>query len=48
MKEESNAYRFVANIWPRIYKIINKFFYFLLNSLKKLIGMAIDQTKYNG
>lgn len=36
---------FLQTIWPTIYKIINKLFYFILNSLKKIISLIIDQIK---
>jgi hypothetical protein len=43
--EQNNFKRFLIQIWPTIYRIINSFFYALLRFLKSSITMIIDQLK---
>ncbi len=40
--------RFLYNIWPGVYRMINGIFYFLINFFKGLIKMMINQVKHNG
>lgn len=44
--ERTGIQRFLFNIWPAIYKLINGTFYFLLNLIKKTTQRAIEQIKH--
>lgn len=35
----------LKQVWPTIYRVINGSFYFLLNLLKSIVKMSIDQIK---
>lgn len=37
--------RFLYNIWPSVYKVINGTLYWLINFVKNLIKMMIGQIK---
>lgn len=43
--EENSFKKFLIQIWPTIYRVINTLFYALLNFLKKTVTLAIDQLK---
>ena len=41
------AQAFFKQIWPTVYRIINDGLYFVLNTLKNIVKMAIEQiTKW--
>lgn len=35
----------LKKIWPTIYRIVNGFFYFILNFIKTVVRLAIEQVK---
>lgn len=43
---ESEITIWLKNIWPKIYKITNGTYYYLLNFFKKSVRLIIDQIKY--
>lgn len=45
MIERTDTQRAIYNAWPRIYRIINGFFYFLLNLLKDTVKRAIQMIR---
>jgi hypothetical protein len=40
--------RFLKNIWPTVYKIVNGTFYFLLNLIKSTVKYAIEEIRSSG
>jgi len=44
--ERTGFQRFLYNIWPTIYRVVNSAFYFLLNVIKKTVRLMIDQIKH--
>lgn len=44
---DSSTLIFLKNIWPKIYRIINNIFFFLLRVLKGTVKIAKDQIKQN-
>jgi hypothetical protein len=45
MQEPNPVYRFLKNIWPTVYRIINSFLFFVLSMTKKTVIYAIKQIK---
>lgn len=46
---EENGFRiFLINIWPKIYRIINGFLYFLLTVARAIVKIALSQLKGGG
>lgn len=35
----------LMKVWPRMYRIINSLFYFILNLIKSIISLSIKQVK---
>lgn len=42
---KERAYALLKAVWPTIYKIINSGIYFLINLVRTIIKMGIDQIK---
>lgn len=43
--EENAPKKFLIQIWPTVYRIINGIFYFLLSLIKQTVNLAIKQIK---
>lgn len=43
--EDKGLKRFLINIWPRIYRIINGTLYFIMTVIKSIVSMAIKQLR---
>lgn len=43
--ERTGIQKFLYNIWPSIYKIVNNTFYFILKFFKNLIRLMTNQIK---
>jgi hypothetical protein len=43
--DETSAKRTLINIWPKIYRITNGFFYFLLNTFRSLVKNSLNQIR---
>jgi len=43
--EENSFKKFLIQIWPTIYRMVNTLFYALINFLKGAVSLAIDQLK---
>ncbi len=49
MNQEDSQFKiFLINIWPKVYRIINGFLYFLLNLIRAIVKIAINQLKGGG
>lgn len=46
--ERTGIERYLHNIWPTIYKIINGFYYFMLNLIRTTVKKSIEQIRNNG
>jgi len=47
-QEKSQIKIILINVWPAVYRIINGFLYFLLNLVRAIVKMAINQLKGGG
>jgi len=43
--EQSTVKRFLIQIWPTVYRVINNLFYAVLHFLKSSVSMIINQLK---
>lgn len=43
--EREGIQRYLYNIWPSVYKVINGTFYFLLTTFKNLVKNSINQIR---
>lgn len=48
MEQESGLKVFLVNIWPKIYRLINSFLYFLLTVIRAIVKIALNQLKGGG
>ncbi len=48
MEEKSGLKVFLVNIWPKIYRLINSFLYFLLTVIRAIVKIALNQLKGGG
>lgn len=48
MEEESGFKIFLVNIWPKVYRLINTFLYFLLTLIRAIVKIALNQLKGGG
>lgn len=44
--ERTGIQRFLYNIWPTVYRLINGAFYFIINVIKKTVRLMINQVKH--
>ena len=43
--ERSGLQRYIYNVWPSVYRVINGTFYFLITTFVKLVKSMISQIK---